>query len=173
MAQSYCHLLYHAVFSTQYRRPWLASEIRPRIHQYLGGLINARKGVPIIINGTMDHVHLMMRLHQTSVIADVLRDIKAVSSGWVHDTFPGMREFAWQGGNGVFTVSASGFKKLHQYIENQEEHHKTMSFETEFKALLSAHGIPFDQRYLFEDESNDAVMIGKPQADFRPPPSEA
>jgi REP element-mobilizing transposase RayT len=62
VSASYCNLLYHIVFSTKGREPWLNADIRPRIHEYLGGAIRAEGGVPLIINGTADHVHILAKL---------------------------------------------------------------------------------------------------------------
>jgi REP element-mobilizing transposase RayT len=150
MGQSYTQLFYHLVFSTKERRPWLAPEVRSPVHAYLGGAIRDEGGMALVINGTADHVHILARLRQDTAISDVLRDIKVNSSGWIHRTFPELQAFAWQGGYGAFTVSASQVPCVRRYIENQEEHHRKQSFQEEFVALLRKHGIEFDERYLWD-----------------------
>ena len=87
MPQSYCHLVYHLVFSTKGRQGWLHDEIRRRVHEYLGGAIRDKRGIALIVNGTADHVHILVRLRQDRAVADVLRDLKANSSRWIHQTF--------------------------------------------------------------------------------------
>ena len=149
MPHSYCNLIYHLVFATKGRRAWLDNEIRPRINEYLGGAIRDEGGTALIVNGTSDHVHLLVSLRQDKAISDVLRDIKANSSGWIHRTFPKAAEFSWQAGYAAFTVSASQVEKARQYIARQEEHHRQRSFEEEFVELLKAHGVEFDERYLW------------------------
>jgi putative transposase len=150
MPHSYTNLLYHLVFSTKERRPWLDADLRPRLFEYLGGAIRSQGGFAILINGVADHIHILARFRQDKALSEVLRDIKANSSGWIHRTFPTLASFAWQQGYGAFTVSPSQEDRVRQYIANQEVHHRTVSFQEEFVALLRAHGIEFDERYLWE-----------------------
>lgn len=148
MSSSYCNLRYHIVFSTKRREPWLTPEIRPRAHQYLGGAIRDENGIALIINGTADHLHILAKLRQDKAISKLVGELKANSSGWISRTFENCAGFAWQEGYGAFTVSESQLSKVHRYIERQEEHHRSVSFLEEFKVLLKAHGLPFDERYL-------------------------
>ena len=148
MSSSYCNLLYHIVFSTKRREPWLTREIRVRTHQYLGGAIRDEEGIAMIINGTADHVHILAKLRQDKAISKLIGEFKANSSGWISRTFKGAAGFAWQEGYGAFTVSESMAPKVRRYIERQEEHHRSVSFLEEFKVLLKAHGLPLDERYL-------------------------
>ncbi len=150
MPQSFTCLLYHLVFSTKDRRPWLATDIRERLYPYVGGIVRTQNGVALSIGGTEDHIHILARIHQTVGVADLLRDVKAGSSKWVHDTFPEFRDFAWQGGYGAFTVSASQMSRVKAYIETQEEHHRKEDFKTEFLRLLKAHNIEYDERYIWD-----------------------
>ena len=149
MSQSYCNLVYHLVFSTKNRQAWLNDEIGARVQAYLGGAIRDEGGTALIINGTPDHVHVLTRLRQDKAVSEVVRNIKAISSGWIHKTFPKAVQFGWQAGYGAFTVSPSQIEKARCYITEQEEHHKRRSFEDEFMALLQAHGIEYDERYLW------------------------
>jgi putative transposase len=148
MSSSHCNLLYHIVFSTKGREAWLTSGIRPRVHQYLGGAIRDEKGIALTINGTADHVHVLAKLRQDKAISKLVGELKANSSGWISRTFKEAAGFAWQEGYGAFTVSESQVPKVRQYIEKQEEHHRTVSFLEELKVILNAHGLPFDERYL-------------------------
>ena len=70
------------------------------------------------------------------------------SSKWIHETFADLRGFAWQDGYGAFSVSKSNLPQVIEYIARQREHHATQSFEDEYRALLTRHGVPFDERYL-------------------------
>ena len=79
---------------------------------------------------------------------DVLRDLKANASGWMHDVFPEERDFSWQRGYAAFTVSQSNVMGVQRYIAGQEEHHKRVSFRDEFIQFLKANGIEYDERYL-------------------------
>ena len=148
MSSSYCNLLYHIVFSAKDREPWMAASLRPRIHEYLGGAIRSEGGIALIVNGTADHVHILAKLRQDKAVSKVVGEIKANSSAWISRTFKECRAFAWQEGYGAFTVSESQVPKVRSYLERQEEHHRTVSFLEEFKVMLRAHGLAFDERYL-------------------------
>jgi REP element-mobilizing transposase RayT len=148
MSSSYCNLLYHIVFATKAREPWMTATIRPRIHQYIGGAIRNENGIAIIINGTADHIHILAKLRQDKALSKLIGELKANSSGWISRTFREAAGFAWQEGYGAFTVSESQAPKVRRYIERQEEHHRSVSFVEELKVILRAHGLPFDERYL-------------------------
>ena len=148
MSSSYCNLLYHIVFATKGREPWMTATIRPRIHQYIGGAIRAENGIALIVNGTADHIHILAKLRQDKAISKLIGELKANSSGWISRTFSDAAAFAWQEGYGAFTVSESQVPKVRRYIERQEEHHRSVSFVEELKVILRAHGLPFDERYL-------------------------
>ena len=102
----------------------------------------------MIVNGTADHVHILAKLRQDKAVSKLTGEIKANSSGWISRSFEGIRGFAWQEGYGAFSVSQSQVSKVYRYIENQEQHHRRTSFLDEFKALLKAHDLEFDERYL-------------------------
>jgi REP element-mobilizing transposase RayT len=146
---SYVRLYYHIVFSTKNRVTSLDADIRSRLYPFMAAGISAEGGSAEIINGTADHVHILARLRQDRTLSDILRSLKADSSGWIHQQFPNAASFAWQAGYGAFTVSASQIPKVRQYVANQEEHHQRLTFQDEFIALLQAHGIDFDEAYLW------------------------
>ena len=104
----------------------------------------------IEVGGRPDHVHLLLSLPSTLSIAKALQLIKGGSSKWVHDTFPEHRCFRWQVKYGAFGVSVSQLDKTIQYIKRQEEHHRKMTFQEEFVALLKKHLIDYEERYLWE-----------------------
>jgi REP element-mobilizing transposase RayT len=110
-------------------------------------MIRTLGGVPEAVGGVADHVHLLVGLRATRTLADVLREIKSVSSAWVHEEV-GVGSFAWQEGYGAFTVSASQLENVRDYIQQQEEHHRTRRFREEYLALLQRHGVQFDERYV-------------------------
>ncbi|HKP92945.1 MAG TPA: transposase, partial [Chthoniobacterales bacterium] len=105
-------------------------------------------GIALIINGSADHVHVLAKLRQDKAVSKVIGAVKANSSAWISRTFPECRAFSWQEGYSAFTVSESMVSKVYCYIERQEEHHRRVSFLEEFKVILRAHHLPFDERYL-------------------------
>jgi len=100
---------------------------------------------------SLDHVHLLVRGHTDSSLADLLRNIKSRSSRWIPETFPAYSAFRWQTGYGVFSVSLSQADRVREYIVHQKEHHKIKTFEEEFRELLKAHQIEYDERYLWKE----------------------
>jgi len=147
MSSTHLSLHYHLVFGTKNHEPLIASAWRERLHAYLGGVIRTLDGVPEAVGGAADHVHLLVGLRATHTLADVLREIKSVSSAWVHDDV-GVSSFVWREGYGAFTVSASQLENVRAYIRQQEEHHRTRTFREEYLALLQRSGVEFDERYL-------------------------
>src|SRR5262249_7771185 len=127
VSHSHTNLLYHIVFSTQERQPWLDAETSARLYAYLGGAIRSEGGTSLSINGCTDHIHILAKLRQDKAVSEVLRGIKANSSGWIHRTFRPLRAFAWQKGYGAFSVSQSQVDKVKRYIAGQQRHHQRVS----------------------------------------------
>jgi len=127
----------------------IAPELRERLWPFMGGIARQNQMKAIEIGGVADHIHILLSLPSTVSIAKAVQLIKGGSSKWVHETFPEHRLFNWQAKYGAFGVSVSQLDRIIQYIRNQEEHHRKMSFQ-EFLALLKKHRIEYDERYLWE-----------------------
>jgi putative transposase len=147
MGHSYTDLLVHAVFATKGRRPLISSDFSDRMYEYIGGIARAEKCSLLSGGGMPDHAHLFLRMHPSMSIADLLRIIKSRSTGWIHETLG--HDFAWQAGYGAFSVSQSSKEAVEKYIEHQPEHHRKLTFQEEFIALLEKHGIEYDPRYIW------------------------
>ncbi|HUT92479.1 MAG TPA: transposase [Thermoguttaceae bacterium] len=145
---SYTRFQSHLIFSTKQRQPWLYADTMPRLVHYIGGIIRGLGGTLIEGNGPEDHIHLAAILPATRAPSDVLRDVKALSSKWLHQTFPSLHGFGWQDGYAGFSVSETVMSKVVDYIRKQQEHHRRMTFEEEIARLLRQHGIEFDERYI-------------------------
>ena len=150
MAHSFTNLLYHIVFATKERQPWLTEALRPDLYAYVAGIIRDEGGIPLIINGMPEHIHILAKLRADRAVSAVVSNIKSRSSGWIHRTRPDVPAFAWQTGYGAFTVSQSQTETVRRYIENQEEHHRAMPFQVEYRKLLLAHGLEPDEQVLWQ-----------------------
>ena len=148
MPSTHLSLHYHLVFSTKDRQPFILPAWRERLHAFVGGIVKNLGGVPEAIGGVADHVHLLIGLRATHCLADVMREIKATSSRWMH-TEAGMPGFAWQEGYGAFTVGPTQRDAVWQYIAGQEEHHRTRTFQEEYVDFLKRSGVEYDERYLW------------------------
>jgi REP element-mobilizing transposase RayT len=148
MPSTHLSLHYHIVFSTKERRAFIAESWRERLHAYLGGAVRAAGGVAEAVGGVGDHVHLLAGLRATHCLADVVRDIKAASSEWVHGEI-NLAVFSWQEGYGAFTVSPSQREIVKRYIAEQAEHHRKKSFQEEYRELLVKCEVEFEEKYLW------------------------
>jgi len=146
MSSTHLGFHYHFIFGTKNHEPFIAEAWRPRLHAYIGGIFTSLDGVAEIVGGVDDHVHILAGL-RTHSIPDVMREVKSVSSRWVHEEI-GLRAFAWQEGYGGFTVSPSQREMVRRYIEGQEGHHRTRTFQEEYLDFLKKSGVDFDPRYL-------------------------
>lgn len=145
---SYTNLLYHIVFGTKGRLPLITDEIKPRLHEYLGGIVRGLGGTAFEINGINDHVHLLVKIPPTMTVSDFLRDLKSNSSKKGKELTN--EKFAWQRRFGAFTVSESQFDIVRNYIRNQAEHHKKFDFKHEFESLLKSNHIEIDD-FVWQD----------------------
>ena len=148
MASTHLSLHYHIVFSTKHREPSLDAAQRPRIHEYLGGTIRGLKGIPHAVGGTADHVHLLLSLRASHALADVMREVKSESSGWIHREIQ-WAGFGWQEGYGAFTVGAPDLEKVRSYVLSQEEHHRVKTFQQEYVKMLERGMVEYDERFLW------------------------
>ncbi len=150
MGRTYSQLLLHVVFSTKNRRRYLTSEITERVYAYIGGIIRDEGGTLLAAGGVEDHVHLLIQLRTDTTLANLMRTVKAKSSRWIKDNFPNQKDFAWQEGYAAFSVSKSQQAAVIDYIARQREHHHGNDFKAEFLKLLQAHGVEYDERFVFE-----------------------
>ncbi len=148
MARTYTKLIYHIVFSTKERIPLITPEIRDRLYEYLGGVIRGEKGSLMEIGGMPDHVHILARFGAAIAVSEMLKRIKGSSSHWLSQETGTW--FAWQNGYGAFSVSESQVAAVRKYIQQQEEHHKRISFKDELISLLRKHRIEFEEGDLFD-----------------------
>jgi putative transposase len=148
MAQSLSRILVHLVFSTKNREPLLQKPDRDRAFTYLGGTLNAIDCPVIAVGGVADHIHLLFVLGKTVSISSAVEEVKKESSKWAKQHIH--PAFYWQNGYGAFSVSPSLVAKVVAYIGRQEEHHRTQSFQDEFRVLLKKHGVKWDERYVWD-----------------------
>lgn len=149
MSQSLSKLYIHLIFHTKNNENFINADIESELYAYLGGLLKDIKCVPIKINGIENHIHILCIMSKNISLADLTEDVKRNSSRWIKTKGDKFKNFAWQGGYGGFSVSQSKADIVKQYIENQKEHHKTVSFKEEYVRFLEEYGIDFNEDYLW------------------------
>jgi REP element-mobilizing transposase RayT len=143
--------LVHTVFSTKQRRPFLRdAAVREELHRYLGGILANHDCQPIIVGSVEDHVHFLCALSRTCEAAEMVKEAKRGSSLWLKTKSDAMKPFAWQNGYGMFSIGFSQIEAMRRYIAGQEEHHRKISFQDEFRKLLRRYEIAFDERYVWD-----------------------
>jgi putative transposase len=150
MAQSLSCLLIHVVFSTRDRAPILGSSVRPSLYAYLAAVARNAGCECYRVGGVADHVHLAVRISRTITTAQLVEELKTSSSKWLKTQSPALAGFSWQAGYGAFSFEPSNLEALKRYIDRQEEHHQTRTFQEEYRIFLKRYGVEYDERYVWD-----------------------
>jgi putative transposase len=151
MAQSLARLWTHLIFSTKNRFPFLSDQsIRADMHKYLATVLREHDCKTLIVGGVEDHVHALFALSRNYSIATIVKEIKRTSSSWIKEAAPRLAKFHWQNGYGAFSVSQSDLARVVSYIETQEQHHRRITFQDEFRTFLKKYEIEYDERYVWD-----------------------
>lgn len=151
MPQSLSRIYLHIVFSTKDRQRYLQDrETRISLHSYIAGTMKQLDCVPVEIGGVEDHLHILCLFPRTKTVAEVVKETKRVSTNWLHEQSPSLKSFHWQAGYGVFSVSQSNVDEVIKYIRNQEEHHRKVTFQDEYRAFLRKYAVDFDEKYVWD-----------------------
>lgn len=149
MAQSLSKLYVHLIFHVKDNTCLIKPEEESELYAYIGGIIKQSGSIPIIINGTEDHIHILCVMSKNIALSALLEDIKRNSSRWIKSKDPYYRNFAWQGGYAGFSVSQSKVDVVKEYIKSQKEHHKKSSFQEEYVRFLNEYGVEYNELYLW------------------------
>lgn len=147
MPQSLSRVLIPLVFSTKNREPLIHADIRPRLHGYIIGILNQLKSPSLQVGGVEDHIHILCALRRTISQADLVEEVKKGSSKWMK-VAGDVPDFYWQAGYGAFSVGEPQVEQLVNSIRNQEEHHRKVTFQAEYRRVLDRYNIPYDERYV-------------------------
>ena len=145
MSHSYTRNIVHVVFSTKNRTKSINHALQPKLWAYIAGICKKEGTFVHAIGGTDDHLHCLLQLPPTQDLARAINAIKSNSSRWMRQS---SRLFVWQEGYAAFSVSASQLPTVIRYVRNQEAHHRKMSIEDEFLALLRKHGVDYDPKFV-------------------------
>lgn len=140
---SYITAYYHIVFTTRNREAVITPSHKNDLCAVIASIINKRQSKALVVNGVENHVHILLNLHQTIALADMMREIKSRSSVWMKESklFPMFG--GWEQEYGAFSISESHKQAVFDYIINQEIHHQKNSLENEFHRLVMKNGLTF------------------------------
>lgn len=150
MPQSLSKLYAHLVFSTKNRQPWLDDAVRSRVHAYMATTLRDLECPWVVVGGMPDHVHLLFDMGKKNAPVKLVEHVKRESSKFVKTLGHDYREFYWQRGYGMFSVSPTLLPEAESYVRHQAQHHQTRSFKDEFRALLNRYDIEYDERYVWD-----------------------
>jgi putative transposase len=154
MPQSLSKVIIHIIFSTKDRKAWLDRDVRPRMHAYVATICRDLNAEALRVGGVTDHLHVVttlpLTLPRTLSQAAMVETVKKTSSKWIKGLDAKYQQFYWQRGYGAFSVSPSQLNTVLEYVESQEEHHRTRSFQEEYRDFLRKYGVEFDERYVWD-----------------------
>lgn len=157
MANTYTQITVHIVFAVKKRENIIRKEYRDEIYKYITGIIHNKNNKLIAINGVSDHIHILVGLNPSIALSDLVRDIKNNSSNFINSKGWMKGKFQWQLGYGGFSYARSQRSTIINYIENQETHHRKVSFRNEYLNILQKFDVEYDEQYLFDffDDINE------------------
>ncbi len=150
MPQSLVKNYIHITFSTKNRHPFIDNTIKDELFAYLSGICYNLESFPLKVGGCHDHVHLLCNLSRKMALMDLLEEVKSHSSKWIKTKGDKYRDFYWQNGYGSFSVNPTEIDVVIKYIEMQVEHHKTKTFQDEYRSFLKKYQIEYDERYVWD-----------------------
>lgn len=150
MANTYTQIHIQAVFAVQNRKCLIDESWKDELFKYMSAIIQNNGHKLLQINGMPDHVHILFGMRPSQSLSDLMKQVKQDSSKWINQKGLSIGKFQWQQGYGAFSYSKDQVPRVVQYIKNQNEHHKTLSFQEEYLALLKKHKVEYDERYVFK-----------------------
>jgi len=150
MSNTYSQIYIQIMFAVKGRECFIRESFREELQKYISGIVANKKQKLYAIYCMPDHTHLFVSMKPDMPVSDLVRDIKANSSSFIKEKKWGNSLFSWQGGFGAFSYSKSQAKDVVDYILNQPEHHRKITFREEYLDFLNKYEIEYDERYLFE-----------------------
>ena len=155
MANTYTQIYIQVVFAVQGRQSRIRAQHNDELQKYMTGIISGKGQKLIAINNMPDHFHILVGQMPNIALSDLVRDIKAGSSGFINERRWVLGRFSWQEGFGAFSYSHSQLDAVIRYIQNQQEHHRRTTFQEEYLGLLERFNVPHDERYTFQPVQPD------------------
>ena len=150
MANTYTQIHIHFIFAVKFRNGIIQTQWKDNLYKYISGIVHNNNHKLLAINGTSDHIHILIGIRPSQSISDLMKDVKQGSSLWINENKLCPGKFAWQEGFGAFSYGTSQVQAIASYIENQQQHHLKRTFIDEYVAFLRAFNIDYDERYIYK-----------------------
>ncbi|MEJ8818793.1 IS200/IS605 family transposase [Lacibacter sp. H407] len=150
MANTYTQIHLQFVFAVKYRLSLIQPSWKEELYKYMTGIVQHYEHKLLIVNGMPDHVHLLIGVRPSQSVSELMKQVKGDSSKWINDRGFVNGKFQWQEGYGAFSYAKSDLPNVINYIQQQEEHHRTTTFMQEYKELLDAFEVVYDDKYIFQ-----------------------
>jgi REP element-mobilizing transposase RayT len=150
MANTYTQIHIQSVIAVQHRQGLIDDQWRDELHKYITGIVQAHGHKMLQINSMPDHLHCLFGMRPVQALSELMKQVKQDSSKWINAHRLTKGKFSWQAGYGAFSYSKSQLPQVIQYIQNQQEHHKKRTFIEEYRAMLDAHEVSYDERFIFK-----------------------
>lgn len=148
---SYTKLIYHIVFRTKCSIKAINHENERELYAYIYGIAKNYNAYVYRIGGMPDHIHILMDLPPITGLSDFMRELKKSSSVWIKESGKFPLFSGWGEGYAAFTYSRNDVETITNYIKNQHEHHRVITFAEEYRKFLIDNGITPDERYFLTD----------------------
>lgn len=150
MANTYTSIRIHFVFAVKFRRNLIHKSWKDELFKYMTGIIQNHQHYVFAINGVEDHVHILIGMQPNQSISELMKEVKGSSSKWINNNHKTATKFSWQEGFGAFSHSIDKIPSVVQYINDQEKHHATKTFDKEYRKMLNHFEVDYDERYVFQ-----------------------
>jgi putative transposase len=135
MSSTFAQLYAHIIFSVRGKKAFISQDIEAEVFEYITRLADKLGHKILIINGTSDHIHLLIKFNPAVAISDLVREIKRQSSYYINHTMLHKHGFNWEKGFNVFTHTRSQVSAVYKYIEKQKDYHRDIKFKEEYLNL--------------------------------------
>lgn len=151
MPNTYTQIHIQYVFAVKYRKALISKIWKDELHKYITGIVQNHGHKMLQINSLPDHIHIFLGIRPHQSISELAQKIKTESNLWIKEkNFCDFR-FHWQEGFGAFSYSKSHVDDVIRYIQNQEKHHQKEGFLDEYRRLLTAFEIEWNEKYIFKE----------------------
>lgn len=133
--QNKVYLFVHIIWTVNNRQPLLGKPIRLVLFPWMQKQAEEKGMKVLAVNGVEDHVHCLVQMHPTQNLSQLIKSLKGDSAQWINENKLLGETFEWQENYAAYSVSPSGLKQVLDYIQKQEEHHKTKTLESELEVF--------------------------------------